>query len=131
MTTRDQYMAVARELANYMNAWRLAFKTYAIAELDTMMKATAGEGARISTPTAAETFESCLQERGFVVFPSIKDNQEGYVRIYRASSKIGNLLSAFRYPGPNGDTELAGLLSSLARARRPDAIANEDADAAG
>lgn len=45
MTTRDQYMAVARDLANYMNAWRLAFKSYSISELDLMMKATAGEGA--------------------------------------------------------------------------------------
>ena len=128
MTTRDQYMAVARDLANYMNAWRLAFKSYAISELDTMMKATAGEGARVSTPAAADAFESCLQERGFVVFPSIKENQEGYVRVYRASSRIGNLLSAFRYPGPNGDSELAGLLSSLSRARRPDAAASEEPD---
>ena len=129
MTTRDQYMAVARELANYMNAWRLAFKSYAISELDTMMKTTAGEGARVSTDSAAESFESCLQERGFVVFPSIKDNQEGYVRIYRASSKIGNLLSAFRYPGPNGDNELSALLSSLSRARRPDVAVNDDSEA--
>jgi len=128
MTTRDQYMAVARELANYMNAWRLAFKSYAIAELDTMMKATAGEGARVSTSSTAEIFEGCLQERGFVVFPSIKDNQEGYVRVYRASSKIGNLLSAFRYPGPNGDNELSMLLSSLSRARRPDVTVNEDSE---
>lgn len=128
MTTRDQYMAVARDLANYMNAWGLAFKTYAISELDAMMKAAAGEGARVSTNAAAEVFEACLQERGFVVYPSIKGNQEGYVRIYRASSKIGNLLSAFRYPGPNGDNELAKLLSSLSRARRPDVAVNDESD---
>jgi hypothetical protein len=128
MTTRDQYMAVARDLANYMNAWGLAFKTYAISELDAMMKVAAGEGARVSTKAVAEAFETCLQERGFVVYPSIKDNQEGYVRIYRASSKIGNLLSAFRYPGPNGDNELSKLLSSLSRARRPDVAVNDESD---
>lgn len=121
-------MTVARGIAEYMNAWRMAFKSYSIAELDAMMKATAGESARLSSAGTAESFESCLQERGFVVFPPIKDNQEGYVRIFRAGSKIGNLLSAFRYPGPNGDSELAGLLSSLSRARRPDAVAADDSD---
>lgn len=121
-------MAVARDIANYMNAWRLAFKSYSTSELDSMMKTIAGEGARVSTAAAAESFEGCLQERGFVIFPSIKDTQEGYVRIYRASSKIGNLLSAFRYPGPNGDNELAGLLGSLSRSRRPDVAINDDSE---
>lgn len=127
MTTRDDYMAVARELADYLNGFKLAFKTYSISELDSMIRAVAGEGARISTEAASADFENCLLQRGFVVYPAIANNREGYVRVYRASSLIGNLLSAFRYPGPNGDTELARLLTTLQRRRRPDDLDNEDA----
>lgn len=120
MTTRDDYMEVARQIADHLNAFRLAFKTYAISDLDNMMRTTAGDGSRVSTGGASEQFETCLLERGFVVFPSISNNREGYVRIFRASSLIGNLLSAFRYPGPNGDTQLASLLTTLQRRKRPD-----------
>lgn len=127
MTTRDNHMAVARQIANHMNAFRLAFKTYAIADLDVMIREVAGDGARVSTGGASETFQSCLQERGFVIFPPIHENQEGYVRIFRASSIIGNLLSAFRYPGPDGDSELARLLTGIQRRSRPDDLGETDA----
>jgi hypothetical protein len=120
-------MQVARQITDHMNAFRLAFKTYGIKELDEMMHSVAGEGARISTADAASQFETCMLERGFVVFPTVADNTEGYVRIYRAASLIGNLLSAFRYPGPNGDTELARLLTTLQRRKRPDDL-DDDQD---
>jgi len=118
-------MQLARQITNYMNAFRLAFKTYGIKELDEMMRNVAGEGARVSTADAASQFETCMLERGFVVFPSIADNNEGYVRIYRAASLIGNLLSAFRYPGPNGDNELAHLLITLQQKKRHDDLDND------
>ena len=122
MATRDNYMTVVRQIVDYMNAFKLAFKTYAIADLDNMMKTSAGEGGRVSTQSNSEIFESCLSERGFVIFPSISNNQDGYIRIYRASSLIGNLLTAFRYPGQNGDNELARLLTTLQRKHRIDDI---------
>lgn len=120
MTTRDHYMAVARQLSEYLNAFGLAFKTYKVSELDEMIKAVAGEGARISTNSSAQEFTNLLLERGFVIFPAIEASPDGYIRIFRANSIISNILSAFRYPGPDGDNELARLLRALARRRSDD-----------
>jgi len=113
-------MAVARQVSEYLNAFGLAFKTYKISDLDGMIKAVAGEGARISTEKTADEFEKFLLERGFLVFPAIADNQDGVIRVIRANSITANLLSAFRYPGQYGDGELARLLKALQNRRRDD-----------
>jgi hypothetical protein len=125
MPTRDHYMTVARQIADYLNSFGLAFKTYKISEFDDMIRAVAGEGARVSTDTAARDFTSLLQERGFVIFPSIDASPDGYVRVFRSNTVIANILSAFRYPGPNGDAQLAGLLRTLQSRRRPDDFSAE------
>ena len=120
MPTRDHYMTVARQIADYLNAFRLAFKTYKVSELDEMMSAVAGAGSRISTETSAADFSNLLLERGFSIFPSITDTADGYVRVIRANSIVANLLSALRYPGADGDAELARLLRTLTRRRADD-----------
>lgn len=116
MASRDDYTAVAQEIANYFNAFRLAFKTYQIDDLDRMIKAKAGEGARLSTATVAEEFEMILLKRGFLCFPSLadaKDDGGGYVRIFRTGTAAANILQAFLNPGPTGDQSLSGLLRRL------------------
>ncbi len=120
MANKDNYTAVAKQIADYLNAFGLAFKTYKVAELDAMMKTVGGEGARVSTEANSDEFEMMLLQRGFVIFPSIKSSEDGYVRVIRASSIIGNFLNSFRYPGQHGDGELARLLRTLQNRRRPD-----------
>ena len=66
-----------------------------------------------------------LQERGFIVYPAIADATDGYVRVFRANSVVTNLLSAYRYPGQDGDTQLASLLRALQNRRRPDDFSSE------
>ncbi len=120
MPTRDHYMTVAQQISSYLNAFGLAFKTYNLTQLDEMVSAVAGPGARVSSQETAEKFQQVLLERGFVIFPAIADAEDGYVRIIRANTIVGNLLNAFRYVGPNGDQELAHLLTALKRRHRPD-----------
>lgn len=118
-------MTVPRRIADYLNSFHLAFKTYKVSDFDDMIRTVAGEGARISTESSAQQFTSLLQERGFVIFPPIETSPDGYVRVYCANSVIANLLTAFRYPGPNGDEQLAVLLCSLKARRRPDDFSPE------
>ncbi len=120
MPSKSDYMKVATQIANYLNAFHLAFKTYKVSDFDEMIKVVAGGGARISTGTSGQDFANILQERGFLIFPSIADSADGYVRVFRANSVIANLLSAFRYPGADGDAQLASLLNTLQGRRRPD-----------
>ena len=127
MPTRADFMKVAKQIADYMNAFHLAFKTYKVTDFDDMIRAVAGGGARVSTDKTAEDFENMLQERGFLVFPKIGDAGDGHVRVFRANSVIASLLSAFRYPGQDGDNQLASLLRSLQSRRRPDDFANQEA----
>jgi hypothetical protein len=122
-------MKVAKQIADYMNAFHLAFKTYKVSDFDEMIKAVAGGGARVSTEASAKEFSSILQERGFLIFPAIHDSDDGYVRVFRANSVIANLLSAFRYPGPDGDEQLAHLLRTLQVRRRPDDFTAADPSA--
>ena len=123
MTSKADYGKVALEIAKHLNAFRLAFKTYNVAELDEMIKAVAGEGARVSTDTSSQEFQNALLERGFLIFPPIQESEDGYIRVIRANSIVGNLLNAFRYVGPSGDEELAKLLTQLKSRRRPDDLA--------
>jgi len=116
-------MKVAKQIADHLNAFRLAFKTYKVSDFDEMIKTVAGAGSRISTGTNAQDFSTILQERGFLIFPAITDTPDGYVRVFRANSVIANLLSAFRYPGADGDVQLANLLITLQSRRRPDDFA--------
>lgn len=120
MASKDDYTAVAQEIANYFNAYSLAFKTYQVADLDRMIKARAGEGARLSTATVAEEFETILLKRGFLCFPSLSEAKEdgGYVRIFRTGTAAANILQAFLNPGPTGDESLRGLLRRLYSPRR-------------
>jgi hypothetical protein len=117
MPSKDQYISVAKQVVDYLNAFGLAFKTYNTKELDDMIKAVAGEGARVSTKAVGDEIESAMLERGLICFPKIAEAEDGYVRIYRAGSVAANLLQAFRYPGPSGDSDLASLLRALHRAR--------------
>lgn len=109
----NRYMKVANQIAKYMNAYGLAFKTYKVSDFDEMIKAEAGGGARISSAGNAKEFTAILQERGFGIFPAIEDSPDGYVRVLRSNTVIANLLSAFRYPGADGDEQLASLLRTL------------------
>jgi hypothetical protein len=103
-----------------MNAFRLAFKTYNVSEFNEMIKVVAGGGGRVTGADTSEQLRQALLEGGFVIFPAIADAEDGYVRVIRANSIVGNLLNAFRYVGQNGDEELAKLLSILKRRTRPD-----------
>lgn len=125
MPTRDDYMNVARQIAKYFDSFGLAFKTYKVSDLDDMIRAVAGEGARISTDTSSRDFTSLLQERGFTIFPPVDSSPDGYVRVFRTDTVIANILTAFRYPGANGDEQLASLLVALKRRRRPDDFSAE------
>lgn len=120
MASRDDYMKLARQISDYLNSFGLAFKSYNVSQLNEMMSAIAGSGARITGDDTSSHLTTCLLERGFTIFPDIKNAEDGYVRIIRANSIVGSLLNAFRYVGPNGDSELAGLLTQLKRRRRPD-----------
>lgn len=120
MPSRADYMKVANQIASHMNAFGLAFKTYSLGDFDAMIKSVAGDGARISTETSGREFSAILQERGFLLFPSIADSEDGYSRVIRTNTIIANLLSAFRYPGSDGDAQLASLLRTLQARRRPD-----------
>jgi hypothetical protein len=126
MPAKADYMKVAKQISDYMNAFHLAFKTYRVSDFDDMMKSVAGGGARISTDSSSKDFTGILQERGFVIFPAINESTDGYVRVFRANSVIANLLSAFRYPGPDGDAQLASLLTTLQNRRRPDDFATPE-----
>lgn len=125
MTTRDQYNACAAQVADYLNAFGLAFKTYTLADLDKMIGAIAGEGARVSTKATGEEFESAMLERGLLCYPKICDARDSHVRIYRSGTLVANLLQTFRYPGPKGDADLATLLRTL-RKRREESTSQGD-----
>lgn len=122
MASKDDYNSIAQEIANFMNAYRLAFRTYHVDDLDNMMTLKAGSGARLSTKTNAEEFETVLLRRGFRCYPPVstaKDGGDGYVRIYRTNTAVANILEAFLNPGQNGDQALRGLLRRL-WSNRPD-----------
>lgn len=127
MANRDHYMTVAQEISKYMNAFGLAFKTYNISEFDNMIKAVANDGARVTGEDTSRQLQNALLERGFTVFPSIMDAdaEDGYVRVIRTNSIVSNLLNAFRYVGPSGDTELAKLLTQIKRRSNSDVVGPE------
>ena len=120
MANKSDYGKIASQIARHLNAFRLAFKTYNVSEFDEMIKSIAGEGARVSTDTSAQEFQNALLERGFLIYPPIQESEDGYVRVIRANSIVGNLLNAFRYVGPSGDEELARLLTQLKSRKFPD-----------
>ena len=120
MATRDHYMSVARKIADHLNAFHQAFKTYNVSEFTEMLKVVAGEGARATTEETAQQLKSALLERGFTIFPEISEAEDGYVRVIRTNTIVGSLLNAFRYVGPSGDAELIRLLGALKRRQRPD-----------
>lgn len=120
MATRADYGKVASQIAQHLNAFRLAFKTYNVSEFDEMIKTVAGTGARVGSVETAIEFQTALLERGFVVFPQIQDSEDRYVRVIRANSIVGNLLNAFKYVGASGDEDLARLLTQLKSRRRTD-----------
>jgi hypothetical protein len=126
MASRNDYMTVARQIADYMNNFRLAFKTYRVEDLNGMIKSVAGDGARVTGDDTSAQMESALLERGFTVFPKIVDSEDGYVRIIRTNTIVANLLAAFRYPGSDGDAQLAGLLRHLSRRHRADDLDSPD-----
>ncbi|MDR3401478.1 MAG: hypothetical protein P4L99_03180 [Chthoniobacter sp.] len=128
MASRDDYMKVAKQIAEYCNSFHLAFKTYQVSEFDAMIKVVAGEGARVSTGENSESLKSALLERGFMIFPPISESEDGYVRVIRTGSLVANLLNAFRYVGSNGDTELATLLNQIKRRHRPDDFSAAEVD---
>ena len=130
MPSKADYMKVAKQISDYMNSFGLAFKTYKVDDFDGMIKVVAGGGARISSPKSASEFSGILQERGFLIFPSIDESLDGYVRVFRANSVIASLLSAFRYPGSDGDGQLASLLTTFQKRRRPDDFTAPDSDQA-
>lgn len=117
MPSKDQYVSVAKQVAEYLNAFGLAFKTYNTKDLDGMIKAVAGEGARVSTKAVGDEIETAMLERGLICFPKVSDAQDGYVRVYRSGTVAANLLQSFRYPGPSGDADLAALLRALHKPR--------------
>ena len=125
MPTKDHYMAVARQISDYLNSFGLAFKTYKVSDFDEMLKAVAGDGARVSTDTVSREFSALLLERGFLIFPPIDTSPDGFVRVFRSGTVIANLLGAFRYPGTNGDSQLASLLRTLGARKRPDDFSSE------
>lgn len=120
MTKQADYMTVALQVAKHMDAYRLAFKTYSISELDSMMKETAGQSARVNSGGAFRDLENAFLQRGFSVFPSLEGAQDGFVRIFRTNSILGNLITTLRFVGSNGDAELAKLLTQLKNRARPD-----------
>ena len=128
MASRDDYMNVAKQIGSHMNAFRLAFKSYNVSELNLMIESVAGAGSRITADSTSEHLKTCLLERGFTIYPEIKNAEDGYLRVIRANSIVGNLLNAFRYVGPNGDEELARLLNVLKRRSRPDDLDAEPSE---
>lgn len=126
MATRDHYMHLATEIANHMDAFGLAFKSYNVSDFNKMIETIAGTGARVSGKDTGDHLKTTLLERGFIIHPSIADSEDGYVRVIRANSIVGSLLNAFRYVGPNGDRELVRLLQALKRRPRPDDLDNPD-----
>ena len=120
MAKKSDYGQVASEIAKYLNSFGLAFKTYNISEFDSMIKAVAGDGARIdkNSESNATDFQNALLERGFTIFPEITEAEDGYVRVIRTNSIVNNLLNAFKYVGARGDEDLARLLSELKKYRR-------------
>jgi hypothetical protein len=121
MATRDDYMKVAQQIAQHLDSYRLAFKTYNVSELDAMIAEVAGQGARVTGGGGTtDQFKTCMLERGFVIHPEIGDAQDGYVRVIRSNSIVGNLLNAFKYVGANGDEQLIRLLGQIKRKTRPD-----------
>lgn len=129
MPSRDDYMNVAKQIASHLNAFGMAFKSYNVTEFNEMLAAVAGSGARVTSGDSAMQIKTCLLERGFTIFPDIADADDGYVRVIRTNTIVGSLLNAFRYVGPNGDTELAGLLNALKRRSRPDDFSTESTEA--
>lgn len=118
MTQNAIYSQVAGQIAQYLNSFKLAFKTYHVSDFDEMIKTVAGESARVSTQKTSEDFEYALLERGFVIYPKIANAADGYVRVIRANSIVGNLLNSFKYVGSSGDEDLAKLLIQLKRQNR-------------
>ena len=120
MAKKSDYGQVASEIAKYLNSFGLAFKTYNISEFDSMIKAVAGDGARIdkNSESNATDFQNALLERGFTIFPEITEAEDGSVRVIRTHSIVNNLLNAFKYVGARGDEDLARLLSELKKYRR-------------
>lgn len=133
MASKDDYAAIAQEIANYFNAYSLAFRTYQVADLDKMIKVRAGQGARLSTASVADEFETILLKRGFMCFPSLAEAKDdgGYVRIFRTGTAAANILQAFLNPGPTGDESLRGLLRRLYTPRRGAESEEAGADDAG
>ncbi len=120
MATKSDYGKVASEIAKHLNLYRLAFKTYNITEFDEMIKSVTGEGSRVKHERISIEFQNALLERGFMIYPQISEADDGYVRVIRTNSIVGNLLNAFRYVGPSGDEELVNLLMQLKGKRRAD-----------
>ena len=129
MATRADYGSVAQQIASYLNAFHFAFKTYQTSDFEKMLKAIAGEGARLSGGDTTQQLETAFLERGFRIYPSINNSSDGYVRVIRTNSIVGNLLNAFLYVGSSGDDDLAALLIRLKK--RPPSDFGEEINESG
>lgn len=113
MASKDTYSAFAKKIVKELNENKLAFKTYNVEELNKRLGEEGGSGSRLNTAATAKEFSLILMELGFVIYPSIDNTLDGYVRIYRAASLIGNILQSIKYPGPDGDEYLSKLLTQV------------------
>ena len=66
----------------------------------------------------------CLSEMGLTVFPALGQvPDDGYIRVIRSGSLLGNILVNLQTPGPGSDADIAALITRIKR-RDPDGDEN-------
>lgn len=126
MAARDKYLTIAKNLKRELDAARAGFKSLNIAELQERAKEVGGDGIHVTKDDGAKILSECLSEMGLTVFPPLAAAPiDGYIRIIRTGSLLGNILVNLQTPGTGSDADLANLIN---RIKRRDLLAGDEAD---
>ena len=116
MPSKDDYRKVAIQIKRDLDSYRLAFKTFNLAEISRKLKDIAGDGAHNKGEDTFGELESAFLQEGLLIFPSpVRAEEDGYVRVIRSGSVLASILNALRFPGEGSDDELADMLGKIKR----------------
>jgi len=103
MPTRDQFLSFAKRIKGEMDSQFIGtLKTTGITEDD------------LNQDDGRHSLKTAMQDLGFKIFPSLDQARlDGFVRVIRAGSVLGAIVSNLETPGPGSDRDLARLLNEL------------------
>jgi hypothetical protein len=111
---RDDYLSFAKKVKGEMDYYKEGFYSYEYATFIGTAKTSGISEEDLDTDDGLHSLKTAFQELGLKFAPEPKQaKMDGYVRVIRAGSLLGTIVSNLETPGPGSDHDLANLLNEL------------------